>query len=39
MTEGEDPIVLEAVHVHNKAIFDCMNDELSVFRPFYSCKG
>jgi hypothetical protein len=39
MTEGEDPQILEAIHMHNKVIFDCLNQELNVFRPFFSCKG
>lgn len=30
---------MQAVHSHNRAVFDSLNDELNLFRPFYSCRG
>jgi hypothetical protein len=30
---------LEFEHIHNKAIFDCFNECLSIFRPFFLGNG
>mgnify|MGYP006898468726 CR=1 FL=1 len=27
------------MHVHNRVIFDNLNDELNLFRPFFYCNG
>ena len=27
------------MHIHNRVIFDHLNDELNLFRPFQSCNG
>jgi hypothetical protein len=29
----------QAVHCHNRAIFDAVNDELQFFRPFFTSEG
>lgn len=30
----ENSVVQEAVHIHNKAIFDALNESLLKFRPY-----
>ncbi len=37
--EFDSEATKQAVHYHNKAIFDVVNDELQAFRPFYSSEG
>jgi len=32
--ENESSIIQESVHIHNKAIFDALNESLMKFRPY-----
>ena len=27
------------MHIHNRVLFDSLNDELNLFRPFFYCNG
>lgn len=29
----------DSIHIHNRAIFDAVNDELQIYKPFYACGG